>query len=128
MYLIDVRRRNKEILDLAREARDKYKISISEFYRLAVINAFAIEVAPATRKTKQYSTDMSKLIYINDAIMDVFDDDFDQRDFRNLCALVGVAGSAIRKNMPSFGTEEVDIRRLRVAPDLIRGLIYARER
>lgn len=128
MYLIDVRRRNKEILDLAREARDKYKISISEFYRLAVINAIAIEVSPAPRKTKQYSTDMSKLIYINDEIMEVFDEDFDQRDFRSLCALVGVAGSKIRTNMPDFSPEDIDIRRLRVAPDFLRGLIYARER
>lgn len=127
MYLIDVRRRNKELIDLAREARDRFDIKLGDFYRLAVINALSIQVTPLSRKQEHFATDMSKLMYLNDEIADLFGGEFDQSKFRQLCAMVGVAGSKIRRNLPSFDIETIDVERLMVAPDLIRGLIYARE-
>lgn len=127
MYLIDVRRRNKELIDLAREARDKFDIKLGDFYRLAVINALSIQVTPVGRKQEHFATDMTRLMYLNNEVAEVFGDDFDQREFRQLCVLIGVAGSKIRRNLPSFDIDNINIERLKVAPDFLRGLIYARE-
>lgn len=126
MYLIDVRRRNKELIDLAREARDKFDITLGDFYRLAVINAISIEVTPISHKQEHYSTDMSKIFYLNSEIKNV-NKHLSQLEYRGLCALIGVAGSKIRKNLPYFEADNIDVSRLRVAPDFLRGLIYARE-
>ncbi len=125
MYLIDVRLRNRELLDLAREARDKGNIEIADFYRLAFINALAIERTKIKRRVEHFSTNMDMIMYVNDELMDLADEDISDKDFRQLCVLIGVAGDKIRKNLPFIVPEEIDYRKVHVAPDLLRGLIYA---
>lgn len=126
MYLIDARRRNKELISLATEARDKYNIELVDFYRLATITAYAIEVTPIDRKSQCYSSDMATLSYVTDEILDILGEDYSQKAYSGLSTLVGVAGSKIRSNLTPI-REDIDLRRLRVAPDFIKGLIYARE-
>ncbi len=125
MYLIDVRLRNRELLQLAREARDKGSIQIADFYRLAFINALAIERTPIKRKVEHFSTDMDMIMYVNDEIMKLADGDISDKDFRQICVLIGVAGDKIRRNLPYITPDELDYRKVRVAPDFLRGLIYA---
>ncbi|EBS0566319.1 hypothetical protein DTU56_24945 [Salmonella enterica subsp. enterica serovar Muenchen] len=127
MYLIDARRKNKELIRLAKEAKDRYRIQLVDFYRLATITAYAIEITPITRKSQHYATDMSTLTYVTDEIIRILGEDYLDREYRGLHALIGVAGTAMRSNLPPID-EDTDLRRLRVAPDLLKGLIYARER
>lgn len=125
MYLIDARRKNKEMIRLAKEAKDRFRVDMKDFYRLATITAYAIEVTPVSRRSQHFSTDMSTLNYVTDEIVRILGEDYLDSEYRGLSALIGVAGNVMRSNLPPID-EDIDLRRLHVAPDLIKGLIYAR--
>jgi len=98
---------------------------LKEFYRLATLNAFAIEETRLDRKSTHYTSDMETLSYITDTIDDFLGDEFTQVKFRALHLIISLGGATMRQNLPVIG-KEIDIKKLRTAPDFLKGVIYAR--
>lgn len=126
MYMIDVRRKSKRLLEMANTAKQVYGMTMDEFCRLACISSLAVEVTHLDSKRNHYSTDMRTLNYIRDEILSHLGDDYEDKEYRDLTVMVSVAGNEIRRSTAIIDIPPEELRDLTVKADFLRGLIYAR--
>lgn len=126
MYMIDIRRKSKRLLEMSNTAKQLYGMEFDEFCRLACISSLAVEVTHLDSKRNHYATDMNTLNYIRDEILNHLGDDYDDKEYRDLTIMVSVAGNEIRRATSIIDIPNEELRNLDVKADFLRGLIYAR--